>query len=191
MTRLSLALLGPLQILRDNQPVGGFTYNKARALLAYLVVEAGRPHPRDALAALLWPDMLDEAARHNLRQALTNLRAAIGDAGADPPFLLATRDTIQLNPASDYDLDVSSFTALLAACERHTHRHPARCRSCAARMERAISLFQGDFLAGFSIGDSAPFEEWQLRQRERRTPDRPAVIPQSTRKFGPAPSPLR
>ena len=67
MTRLSLALLGPMQITLGGRPVGGFTYNKARALLAYLAVETGRPHQRDALATLLWPDLPDDAARHNLR----------------------------------------------------------------------------------------------------------------------------
>jgi len=100
MTRLSLALLGPTQLTLDGQPVGGFAYNKARALLAYLAVEADRPHHRDTLAALLWPELPDEAARHNLRQALANLRTAIGDATATPPFLYITRDTIQFNPRS-------------------------------------------------------------------------------------------
>jgi DNA-binding SARP family transcriptional activator len=156
-----------VQITLGSQPLGGIAYNKARALLAYLAVEAGRPHQRDALAALLWPELPDEAARHNLRQTLTNLRTALGGATATPPFLLITRDTIQLNPASDYELDVASFTALLAACETHTHRHLQRCRSCAARMQQALALYRGDFLAGFGVGDSAPFEEWQLRQRER------------------------
>src|SRR5215207_8509078 len=140
MTRLSLALLGPMQITLDGQLVGGFTYNKVRALLAYLVVEAGRAHHRDALAALLWPEMPDEAARHNLRQALANLRTAIGDASATPPFLLITRDTIQFNPASEDNLDVSTFTALLTACESHAHRHLERCRSCAARLEQALAV---------------------------------------------------
>src|SRR5689334_10476044 len=167
MARLTLSLLEALQITVDGQPVSGFAYNKARALLAYLAVEAERPHHRDALVGLLWPELPDSAARTNLRQALANLREAIGDASATPPFLLIARDTIQFNPASDYDLDVAAFAALLAACETHAHRRLERCRSCAARMEQAIALYRGDFLAGFKVGESAPFEEWLLRQRER------------------------
>ncbi len=53
MAYLSLSLLGPLQIMRDGQPIAGLTYDKVRALLAYLAVEADRPHPREALAGLL------------------------------------------------------------------------------------------------------------------------------------------
>ena len=62
MARLSLSLLGPLQIALDGAPVSGFAYNKARALLIYLVIEADRAHQRDALVGLLWPDLPDTAA---------------------------------------------------------------------------------------------------------------------------------
>ncbi len=55
MARLSLALLGPLQVRLDDQPLSSLAYAKVRALLAYLAVEA-RPHGRDALAELLWPE---------------------------------------------------------------------------------------------------------------------------------------
>jgi DNA-binding SARP family transcriptional activator len=122
---------------------------------------------RDALVGLLWPELPDVAARTNLRQALANLRETIGDATATPPFLLITRDAVQLNPRSDYDLDVAAFTERLAACASHAHRHLERCRSCAARMEQAVTYYRGDFLAEFALGDSAPFEEWQLLLREQ------------------------
>jgi DNA-binding SARP family transcriptional activator len=167
MARLSLGLLGPLRITLDGQPVSGFVYTKARALLAYLAVDADCAHQRDALVGMLWPDLPDTAARTNLRQALANLREAIGDARATPPFLLITRDTIQLNPRSDYELDTAAFTALLAACETHPHRRLVRCRPCAARMEQAIALYRGDFLAGAILADSVPFEEWELLHREQ------------------------
>ena len=34
-------------------------------------------------------------------------------------------------------------------------------------MEQAVALYRGDFLAQFSLSDSAAFEEWALLQRER------------------------
>ena len=47
MTRLTLALRGPLQVTLDGAPVSAFEYNKVRALLAYLVLEAAHPHRRE------------------------------------------------------------------------------------------------------------------------------------------------
>ena len=69
----------------DGYPVVGFESNKVRALLAYLAVEAHRPHPRTAVADLLWPERFDAMALANLRYALSNLRQAIGDRGGSPP----------------------------------------------------------------------------------------------------------
>ena len=79
MTHLSLSLLGPFQAALDGQLVTGFDSAKVRALLAYLAVEADRPHSREALAGLLWPDYSDRSALNSLRSALANLRQVIGD----------------------------------------------------------------------------------------------------------------
>jgi DNA-binding SARP family transcriptional activator len=109
MARLSLSMLGPLQVVLDGQPVTAFESSKVRALLAYLVLEANRPHPRDQLAGLLWPEWPDRSARNNLRYSLANLRAAIGDREGEPSFLVISRETIQFNQASDYWLAVLAF----------------------------------------------------------------------------------
>jgi predicted ATPase/DNA-binding SARP family transcriptional activator/Flp pilus assembly protein TadD len=167
MARLSLSLLGPLHVTLDGMPASGFGYNKVRALLAHLAVEADRAHHRDALVGLLWPDLPDKAARTNLRQALTTLREALGDATAATPFLLVTRETVQFNPQSSYDLDVLVLETCLAECRSHSHRGPDRCRPCAARMKEAVAHYRGDFLAQFSLPDSTQFEEWTLLKRER------------------------
>jgi predicted ATPase/DNA-binding SARP family transcriptional activator len=166
MARLSVALFGPPQVTRAGRPLAGFESNKVWALLAYLIVEADRPHQRDALAGLLWPDQPDPVARHNLRQALANLRQVLGDAHATPPFLMITRPTIQFNVASEYDLDVAAVIAYLDACTRHVHLQPDSCALCARRRRQAIALYRGSFLDQFFIHDSVAFDEWILLRRE-------------------------
>jgi predicted ATPase len=167
MARLALFLFGPLHVTLDGQPANGFESAKVRALLIYLAVEADRPHRRSALAGLLWPEQPEDVARNNLRQALANLRRAIADQQAQPPFLVSTRETVQFNAASDHWLDVTAFDSLLAACASHAHRHPASCKLCMQRMAQAAGLYQGDFLAQFSVSGTVAFEEWALIQRAR------------------------
>jgi WD40 repeat protein/DNA-binding SARP family transcriptional activator len=167
MACLSLSVLGTFEVTLAGQPVAAFGYDKVQALLVYLAVEADRPHRRETLAGLLWPELPESVAHHNLSQALFNLRRTIGDRQATPPFLITTRQTLQFNPASDYCLDVTDFTRSLAVCQTHPHPRLAACDACLERLAGALALYQGNFLAGFSAGDALAFEEWTLLQRER------------------------
>ena len=159
MAYLSLCLLGPFQVTLDGEAVTGFASDKVRALLAYLAVEADRPHRRDTLVGLLWPEWPDQAARNSLRNALANLRGVIGDRYAAPPFLRITRETIQFNTDSDAEMDVNAFTELLEA--------ESSPQQAMGPLEEAIGLYQGDILEGFHVKDSAPFEDWCSLMRER------------------------
>ncbi|MGD8750074.1 MAG: protein kinase, partial [Anaerolineales bacterium] len=151
MPRLQLNLLGSFRATLDGDPVTGFDSDKVRALLAYLAVETGRPHRREKLAGLLWPDYPERSARTSLRSALANLRAVIGDREAQPPYFNITRQTIQFNLQSDHLVDVAEFTRLVSGDSGDA--------------ERAVELYQGDFLEGFSIPDSASFEDWLVVTR--------------------------
>ncbi len=166
MAHLKLGVLGPLQVLVADLPVTSLESDKARALLAYLAVESDRPHRRDALAGLLWPDSEQGLARGNLRQALYTLRQAIGDPVADPPYLLIHRDEIQFNTASDYALDVAVFEAKLAVCQAHSHANIETCGYCTQLLDEAVAQYRGKFLDQFFLKDSAEFEEWALVRRE-------------------------
>ncbi|MDY7078735.1 MAG: tetratricopeptide repeat protein [Chloroflexota bacterium] len=170
MARLTISLLGSFQVTLDGEPVTDFATDKTRALLAHLSVEADRPHHRDALVGLLWPDQLQRKARQNLRQALSHLRQAIGDQDGEDsgvvPFLLVSRQTIQFNSNSDHWLDVAAFKALIETCRRHRHRRRETCLPCMRRMEHMVELYQGDFLEHFFLSDSDVFEEWALLKRE-------------------------
>lgn len=158
MSRLVVSLLGPFQALLDENPLTGFRSDKTRALLAYLVVEQGRPHPRHLLAALLWPDYPEAAALTYLRSALSNLRRLCGDEALEhsggAPFLLSTRTTIQINPSADVWVDTHALDALRAVT------------GTAEALEQAVALYRSEFLEGFALGDSSPYDEWLLLKRE-------------------------
>lgn len=158
MAHLSITLFGPLRVRQDSEEVNTFKSNKVRGLLVYLAVEAQRLHRRDSLAALLWPDWPDKEARTNLRYALSNLRSAIGDREAEPAYLTITRETIQFDTNSDQLVDVGDFTKLLSA--------NGVGNTDIKGLEEAVDLYQGEFLEGFSISDSPPFQEWMLLKRE-------------------------
>ena len=167
MAHLALTLMGPFEALLDGQMATGFQSVKVRALLAFLAVEMGRPHAREKLAGLLWPNVPDDCAHHSLNQALSSLRRAIHDDAAIPPFLIVSRQCVQFNRSSSYWLDVEAFEGLvgwrgdrLAGWEGNGSLNG----ECAGQ---AVAMYRGSFLEGLSVVDSPAFEEWALVQQER------------------------
>ena len=111
---LCIWLLGPLRLEVDGVEVSPPSSRRARLLLAMLALER-RPHSREALAARLWPDVLDESARVSLRTALVRLRSAIGPE-ADR-FLDATRDRVALAGPDQVWTDFGELDGRLQAGE--------------------------------------------------------------------------
>jgi DNA-binding SARP family transcriptional activator len=112
---LTIALCGGFHVTRAGEFVS-FATDRARALLAYLAVEVGHAHRREALAALFWPEAPERLARQNLSQTLTRLRQAIDDFHADPAFLQITRPTIQLNRSAPISVDLLDLQQILKVC---------------------------------------------------------------------------
>ncbi len=159
---LSVSLLGSFQADLDGHTVTGFRTVKVRALLAYLVVESQRAWPRAVLADLLWPGLPEKDAQSNLRNAISNLRKVIGDPGRNPPYLLLSQDTLQFNLNRPAWLDVNEFLNLISTASKAGETGPQEIQC----LEKALALYRGDFMEGFSI-DSAPFEEWVLLKSEQ------------------------
>jgi len=165
MAHLAISLLGPFRVTLDGQPVTRFEMDAARALLSYLAVAPETPFRRNHLAGLLWPELPESNALHSLRQTLLRLRHAIGDRQATPPFLLITRNTVQFNPDSDYELDAAAFSDLINASKKHPYRDQQGCKPCMDHLRRAAELYRDDFTADFAL-NSAAYEEWLVVQRE-------------------------
>ncbi|MFZ0547186.1 MAG: tetratricopeptide repeat protein [Candidatus Promineifilaceae bacterium] len=167
MTVLRLNLFGAFQAQVSSAVAESISFrsDKIRALLAYLAVENGRPHPRESLAALLWPEYSDSDALHNLRNSLYRLRHSF-DAELSDKLFTVDRQIACLHPGS-LQLDVAQFQLLLNECAGHQHQARQNCAECIVRLQKTADLYQGEFLAGFSLPDALPFDEWLLVYRER------------------------
>ncbi len=145
---LRILLLGPFQVLDEHGEPIEVTGKKAQALLSYLAVEGGRQQARDELAALLWGDMGDERARHNLRQALSKLRR-ISDG---PSPVVADADMLSLDHET-CQVDVREFSRLARMDDP-------------ASLNDAIAFYRGPFLDGLVVREDG-FDDW-LHQTRRR-----------------------
>ena len=147
---IQLQTLGRVRLQGErsgDDPAPASAQPKRVALLACLALMSDRgPVRRDLLLALFWPELGEEEARRALRQALHYLRRAVGD-----DVVVGAGEELSVG-GDRFRCDAVEFERLVAAGE------PAR----------ALSLYEGDFLAGFHVPDvSAEYEEWVDRTRAR------------------------
>lgn len=90
IARLLVRCFGPLRIDGADDRLLPRS-RKARAILAYLVMSGGAGASRDRLSGLLWGTRGQEQARASVRQALTEIRSALGEQR-----ILADRLTVRL-----------------------------------------------------------------------------------------------
>lgn len=150
---IKLLLLGGFDARLNGFTVGGISYNKMRALLAYLAVEREQDHPREVLAELFWPDSDPTTARGNLRRTLSDLRRVL-EQPAGTTLFSTSKHTLRF--IANCYVDVQDFTATAAAQPGMN----------TAAEERTLALYRGEFLAGLSLPDSPDFEVWLQIQRE-------------------------
>ncbi|MGH7720719.1 MAG: BTAD domain-containing putative transcriptional regulator, partial [Gemmatimonadaceae bacterium] len=116
---------------------------KQLSLLAYL---GRRPHgaaSRAALAALLWEDREGAKARQSLRQALLELKGALGDTLSLTDDRVAIADGALAIDATLFEQDVA-----------------------AGRFADAVTRWRGEFLEGFDDVGGEGFRSWLEAERE-------------------------
>ncbi len=146
---LEIFTLGGLHLKLAGEAFEALSTRKTQALLVYLAHNR-RPQPREFLAEMLWEERSQSRAMTNLRVALTDLRKHLG------AYLVTSRETVALNPEAEIWSDALALEAGLAAAGE-----------TAAKLEDALALYQGEFLAGFSVQEARLFEEWASVERER------------------------
>lgn len=170
MTLLSIYLLGAFSVQCAGTEVKEVYYDRMRALLAYLLVENKFPVRREKMAALLWPDLSDNAARANLRLAVFRLNHAfIGGSvtvcSGKEKIISTTKTTLQINQSFGLVVDAIRLSDCIDQITRH---HPDRlilCQECIELLQEAVNLYQGEFLSGLNINSSS-FLEWLDNRRD-------------------------
>ena len=138
--------LGPVEIKVDGAPAPPeLLWRKNLALLLYLARSPARRRTRDHVIGLLWGDKDESAARHSLREAVRVLRRCAGEDAVN-----AEGDQIALADGA-VELDTDQLEQL----------------SARSAWSAAADLAGGEFLEGFSVPDSSPFEDWLTAERFR------------------------
>lgn len=134
-------ILGPLEVEGPDGLVhlGG---QKQKAVLALLLLDAGRVVPTDRLVDALWGEDPPRTAATSLQNFVSHLRKVVG-----PDALLTTPPGYALRVPEE-QIDLVRFTR---ACEEARHLAPAE---RVALLDGALGLWRGDPLAEFR------FESW-------------------------------
>jgi len=140
--RLDIYLLGGLRVLVDGKEIPRFRSRKSAAVLAYLAYHNHFATAREVLVEMFWPDSAPEDARNSLNTTISSLRRQLGEYSPLPEsFLISERHTVQLAPGLLWT-DVNAFRR---AVRLGTAPGPAQATS----VTEALTLYQGDLLAGF------------------------------------------
>ncbi|GAA0452775.1 SARP family transcriptional regulator [Paractinoplanes deccanensis] len=131
-------LLGPVAVDRDGAslPLGG---PKPRAVLAALLLEAGRVVPEERLIALVWGDDPPPTVRGQLQVHVSGLRKLLGAdriVRRPPGYLLDVRPG---------ELDLDDFARAVERARRDGTDDPAR---LADGLRSALAMWSGPVLGG-------------------------------------------
>jgi predicted ATPase/DNA-binding SARP family transcriptional activator len=129
---VELRLFGPFAATVHGEPLPRLRSRKGQWLLALLALRQGRDVARQWLAGILWPECDESHAYYNLRQCLSNLRAALGVESCR--LQSSTPLTLRLDSQHVF-VDVAEFDRLITS-------------NLPDSLEKAVALYRGPLMEG-------------------------------------------
>ena len=150
---MDFRILGPLEVAEDGAVValGGL---KQRSLLAILLLSANEVVSSDRLIDALWGEQSPESGRTALQVRVSQLRKALGPAGAQ----LVTRAPGYVLRVDPGQLDLDKFERLVGEADTAT---PAL---AAAKLREALELWRGEPLADLAYESFAQSAVARMRE---------------------------
>jgi DNA-binding SARP family transcriptional activator len=168
---LRFQALGPLAVLRDDEPVAITGINQ-RAALGYLLLHANQVVATSQLLQALWGDRPPPTARKILQNAISSLRRALADPGdLDETSVLVTQAPGYLLRIPLADLDLSRFRELAQAGQLALTA--GRWADADQHLRDALALWRGPVLAdlaevGFDWPELAALRNARMAALENR-----------------------
>lgn len=153
---IRISLLGRLELSIDGRSIRGLDGQKAQELLCYLLLHRGRPHHRDRLAGLLWPDQPTAQAKKYLRQALWQVQTSLDEAAGR--LLVTDQDWIDLDASIPLRVDVDEIDHCFALLRGVSVASISV--ELASSLATAVRLYVGELLEGW-------YHDWCVLERDR------------------------
>lgn len=161
MDELQVRLFGDVSVQQGGQSIP-FPSGKALELFCYLLIHRDRPHTREALSEVLWPEGRSASAKGYLRQALWRLNATVqcrpDRHRTKTELLIVEPDWVRINPDAAWWLDVNAFERTHSAVRDKSGYHLSH--SQVAEVESALQLYRGDLMA-------TRYHNWCVYERDR------------------------
>ena len=143
---LRIRALGAATVQREDTAVTAADWGYAKPRVLLFLLASSPPLTRDQVGAALWPDLSHQQLGNALHTALRELRRALGDPG----WVVYSDGRYRFNTAREHQYDVETFEQALAAA-----RSARPAAAALPDLQRAVTAYRGDFLAGMVAGEWA------------------------------------
>lgn len=153
--QLRVQTLGRFCVWRGDEPIpaNGWRRRPARLLFQLLLTHRHALLEREQICEALWPEADPSTALQNFKIALNALYSVLEPgrkAGAESAYVLRDGASYGLRPNADIWIDADHFV-----------RETRSARNDPAQLQRALALYQGEYLP------DARYETWAAGERER------------------------
>jgi len=159
MSKINFYLFGKFCFKVDGKLINKIEPHKAEELLGFLLLNRDQPYSREKLADLLWREISPNQASNYLRKTLWQLQCALSRCGLNKTnLLLVNAEWLQVNPTSEFWLDVAVFEDSFKQTRRTLGRDLSEKQ--AQTIQNAAAVYRGELLDSW-------YQDWCLYERER------------------------